>query len=247
MFDLGEKLAPKMHRYCGQASVEYADHVVLEHLDGLLGEVAMMVFGGDKFVCHLGEFNLGLEHEQCLVVKYLMLWDNAALGHLRECATAGKNEFALAVVLEGLAPGGVEVHMVEDHDVAVAKAGDKRDTDRLVRVHCVLQVDDRDEDVMCNNVCSWHRVVDRHCYVEGICVVGGTRGIDGMSGSDALAFSSHVTHLSFLQFRKILGKVFYVDEGSSAVVASSNGFEPCKFGGKTGGGMQVANGGLKAW
>jgi hypothetical protein len=42
MFNLGEKLASKMHRHGGQASAEYADHVVLECLDGLLGKVAMM-------------------------------------------------------------------------------------------------------------------------------------------------------------------------------------------------------------
>jgi hypothetical protein len=97
----------------------------------------------------------------------------------------------------------------------------------LVRVHFVLLINDLDEDVMCKNVCSWHGVVDRHCYVEGICIIGGTRGIDRTSGSYALALSLHVTHLRFLRFRKILGNVFYVDEGPSAVVASSNGFEPC--------------------
>jgi hypothetical protein len=80
---------------------------------------------------------------------------------------------------------------------------------------------------MCNNVCRWCKVVDWHCYGKGVCVVGGSRGINGMSGSDALALSSHVTHLSFLRFRKILGNIFYIDEGPSAVVASSNGFEPC--------------------
>jgi hypothetical protein len=115
---------------------------------------------------------------------------------------------------------------VEDHDVVVAKAGDEREMARLVHVHCVLQIDDPDEDVMCNNVCSWRRVADRHCYVRGICVVGGIGGINGTSGSDALALSLHVTHLSFLRFMKILGNVFYVDEGPSAVVALSNGFEP---------------------
>jgi hypothetical protein len=56
-FNLGEKLAPKMHRHGGRASVECADHVVLERLDGLLGQSAPMVIGGDDFVCHLGEFN----------------------------------------------------------------------------------------------------------------------------------------------------------------------------------------------
>ncbi len=60
MFDLGEKLAPKMHRHGGQASTEHADHVVLECLDGLLGQIAPMVIGGDGFVCHLGEFDFGL-------------------------------------------------------------------------------------------------------------------------------------------------------------------------------------------
>ncbi len=201
--------------------------MVLERLDGLLGKVATMVIGGDKFVCHLGEFDLGLVRERCLVVKYLVPWDDAASGHSRKCATAGKNEFALAVVLECLALGGVGVHVVEDHDVAVAKAGDERETAHLVCVHCVLQIDDPDEDVMCSNVCSWCRVVEGHCYVEGICIVGGFNGIDRTSGSDALALSSHVTHLCFLLFRKILGDIFYVDEGPSAVVASSNGFEPC--------------------
>ncbi len=126
-----------------------------------------------------------------------MLWDDAALGHLCKCMTAGKNEFALAVILEGLAPGGVGVHVVEDHDVAVAEAGDKRETACLVCVHCVFQIDDLDEDIMCNNVCSLCGVADRHCYVGGICILDGTGGIDGASGTDALALSLHVTHLSF--------------------------------------------------
>jgi hypothetical protein len=56
-FVLVEKLAPKIHQHDGRASAEYADHVVLECLDGLLGEVAAMVVEGDSFVCHLGEFN----------------------------------------------------------------------------------------------------------------------------------------------------------------------------------------------
>ncbi len=109
--------------------------MVLERLDGLLGKVATMVIRGDKFVCHLGEFNLGLVHKRCLVVKYLVPWDDAASGHSRECTMAGKNEFALAVILEGLAPGGVGVHVVEDHDVAVAEAGDEKETACLVCVH----------------------------------------------------------------------------------------------------------------
>jgi hypothetical protein len=100
---------------------------------------------------------------------------------------------------------------------------------------------------MCNNVCGWRGVLDWHCYGKGIRVIGGSRGIDGTSGLDALALSLHVTLLSFLQFRKILGNVFYVDEGSSAVVASLNGFKLCSFWGKTNGGMQVAHGRLKAW
>ncbi len=49
-FDLGEKLEPKMHRHGRRASVEYADHVVLERLDGLLSKVAAMVVGGEEFV-----------------------------------------------------------------------------------------------------------------------------------------------------------------------------------------------------
>jgi hypothetical protein len=73
-----------------------------------------------------------------LVVEYLVSWDNAALGHSRKCTAAGENEFALAVILECLAPGGVGVHMVEDHDVAVAEAGDKVEMAHLVRVQCVL-------------------------------------------------------------------------------------------------------------
>jgi hypothetical protein len=196
-FDLGEKLAPKMHRHGGQASAEHADHVVLERLDGLLGQIAPMVIRGDKFVCHLGEFDFGLVCARCLVVKYLVLWDDATLVHSRKCKTAGKNESALTVILEGLIPGGVGVHVVEDHDVAVAKAGYKGEMACLIRVHCVFQIDDPDEDIMCNNVCSWCRVAARHCYVGGIRVVDGAGGIDGVSGMDALALSLHVTHLSF--------------------------------------------------
>ncbi len=118
--------------------------------------------------------------------------------------------------------------MVEDHDVAVAKAGDKREMACLVHVQCVLQINDPDEDVVCNNsVCRWQGIVDRHRCVHGICVVGGNRGIDGTSGLDALALSLHVTHLNLLVFRKIPGDIFYGDERPSAVVALSNGFEPC--------------------
>ncbi len=51
---------------------------------------------------------------------------------------AGKNELALAVFLECLDPGGVGVHIVEDHDVAVAKDGDKGETAPLDCVQCVL-------------------------------------------------------------------------------------------------------------
>jgi hypothetical protein len=99
---------------------------------------------------------------------------------------------------------------------------------RLFRVQCILQINDLDEDVVCNNVCSWRGVVDWHRYVGGICVIDGNRGINGTSGLDTLVLSLHVTHdLSLLQFRKILGNIFYVDERPSAVVASSNGFEPC--------------------
>ncbi len=108
--------------------------------------------------------------------------------------------------------------MVEDHDVAVAEAGDKGETAHVVCVHCVFQINDPHEDVMCNNVCSWCRVADRHCYVGGIYIVDGTGGINRASEMDALALSLHVTHLSFFRFRKILGDIFYVDEGPSAVV-----------------------------
>ncbi len=112
--------------------------MVLECLDGLLGKVRTMVVGGNKFVCHLGEFSFGFVCKQCLVVEYLVLWVDATSSHLRKCATAGKNEFALAVILECLTQGGDGVHMVEDHDVAVAKAGDTRETAQLVCVQCVL-------------------------------------------------------------------------------------------------------------
>ncbi len=99
---------------------------------------------------------------------------------------------------------------------------------------------------MCDNVCSWRGVSDRCHYVGEICVVGGNRGTNGTSGLDILALSSHVTHLSLLLFRKILDDIFYVDERPSAVVALSNGFEPCCSWEKTGGGMQVVDSGIKA-
>ncbi len=104
-------------------------------------------------------------------MEYLVSWDDAALGRLRKCTTTGKNEFTLAVILDGLAPGGVGVHMVEDHDVVVAEAGDKGEMAHLVRVHCVFQIDDPDEEVMCNNVCSWCGVADLDCYVRGFALL----------------------------------------------------------------------------
>jgi hypothetical protein len=82
--------------------------VVLEHLDGLLSKVATMVIRGDKLVCHLGEFNLGLVCKRCLVVEYLVPWDDAASGHSHKCARAGENEFALAVILEGCSRPSVQ-------------------------------------------------------------------------------------------------------------------------------------------
>ncbi len=85
---------------------------------------------------------------------------------------------------------------------------------------------------MHNNVCCWGGVGDRRHCVGEIHFIGGNRGIDGTSRLNALELSLHVTHLSLLQFSKILGDIFYVDERPSAVVALSNGFEPCCFGGK---------------
>ncbi len=67
--------------------------MVLERLDGLLGKVAAMVVRGDEFICHLGDFNFSFVCKQCLIVEYLVSWDNAVLGHLRECTTSGKNAF----------------------------------------------------------------------------------------------------------------------------------------------------------
>ncbi len=87
----GGEAGTKMHRHGGRASAEYADHVVLERLDGLLDKVAAMVVGGEKFVYHLGEFDFGFVCKQCLVFEYLVPWDDAASGHSRKCATSGKN------------------------------------------------------------------------------------------------------------------------------------------------------------
>ncbi len=101
-FDLGEKLAPKMHWHGGGASAEYADHVVLEHLDGLLGEVAAMIIRGDKFVCHLGEFSFGFVCKQCLVVEYLVSWDDAALGHLHNARRQARMSLPLLLFLSAL-------------------------------------------------------------------------------------------------------------------------------------------------
>jgi hypothetical protein len=101
--------------------------------------------------------------------------------------------------------------MVQDYDVVVAKAEDEGEMARLVCVQCVFQIDDSDEDIVCNNVCIWRGVSDRRGYVGGICIIGGNRGISRMSGLVALALYLHVTHLSPLRFRKILGNIFYVD------------------------------------
>jgi hypothetical protein len=70
-------------------------------------------------------------------------------------------------------------------------------------------------------------VVDPRRYVGGICVIGGNWGVNGTSRSDVLALPMHVTHLSLLQFRKIPGVIFHIDEGPSAVVSLLKGFEPC--------------------
>jgi hypothetical protein len=102
---------------------------------------------------------------------------------------------------------------VEDHDVAVAKARDAGESNHLVCVHCVFQIDDSDEEVMCNNVCSLCGVTDWYCYVGRVCIIDGTRGIDGASGTDALALSLLVTHLSFFLFRKILVNIFMLMRG----------------------------------
>ncbi len=60
-FDLGEKLAPKMHRHGGQAFAEHADHVVLERLDGLLGQIAPMSLGGTSLNVILMQTMLGCQ------------------------------------------------------------------------------------------------------------------------------------------------------------------------------------------
>ncbi len=84
-FNLGEKLAPKMHWHGGQASTEYTDQVVLEHLDGLLGKVAAVVVGGDEFVCHLGEFNFGLYTHNAWLSS---IWCHETMPHQAICVSA---------------------------------------------------------------------------------------------------------------------------------------------------------------
>ena len=49
-----------------------------------------------------------------------MSQDDSVTCHLWKRSMVREDEFALAVVFEGLTPGGICVNMVEDHDVAVA-------------------------------------------------------------------------------------------------------------------------------
>jgi hypothetical protein len=103
-----------------------------------LARLWQWLLGGMSSYVILVSSIFGFVCKRCLVVEYLVSWDNTASSHLCKCATAGKNEFALAVVLECLVLGGVGVQVVEDHDVVVSEAGDKGETAFLVRVQCVF-------------------------------------------------------------------------------------------------------------
>jgi hypothetical protein len=84
MFNLGEKLAPKMHRHGGQASPEYADHVVLECLDGLLGKVAAMVVGGlSLYVILVSSIPVLYANDAWL----LSIWCHGTMPHRAICAS----------------------------------------------------------------------------------------------------------------------------------------------------------------
>ena len=61
-----------------------------------------------------------------------------------------------------------------------------------------------------------------------------------------LALAAHVSEYSFLRFREVLVNVFYVDERPGEEISGLNGFEPCRFGGKPDGGVEVADGGFDA-
>ena len=61
-----------------------------------------------------------------LIVQYLMFGDNTCFLHAFQGSCLRKNKFAAGVVFEGLHPCRVAVHVVENHDIPVAKAQDSK-------------------------------------------------------------------------------------------------------------------------
>ena len=144
LFNLGQELAPEKHGHGGGTATKDAYHMIFDGLDGLLGHVLVVIVGGNELIRHCSEFNLSLS----LIVKNLMPWCNAALGHSCEGTPTGKDKFAFAVVSETFNPRGIRVNMVENHDIPVAKAGDDWETSHLVRIEGVMQIHNPDKDIM---------------------------------------------------------------------------------------------------
>ncbi len=90
---------------------------------------------------------------------------------------------------------------MNDHDVLVAKAGDLRETPRLIGVQCILEVVDADKYIPFAFMWGYGRSVREH--VEWFL----------FGGAYALSLTAHVSLLRFFRLGEIKRDICDVDQG----------------------------------
>ncbi len=216
-FYLWEKLAPEVQRESRGTATENANKVVLECLDGFFSHVASMVVQGNKFICHV-ELPMAFLYAADAWVSRTWCFGMMPTFciHSRGLFT-GQDKFATGVVLEDLHPQRVAVHIVNDHDVFFAKAGDLWELPCLIGVHCLLKLVDANKYILFAFMWGWGGSVRKYvkCFLFG--------------GAYTLSLPAHVSLLCSFKLGEIACSILDIYQGPRVVVAPLDHFEPCLF------------------
>ena len=106
-FGLRDGLAPKVAWECCGGAAQDDDEVIFPSLDGLFCDVAAVIIGGNKLICHVSERNLLLVCCGDLVVEDLVFWNNTLGFHAGKDGATGSDEVAGGAAAYGFNPNGV--------------------------------------------------------------------------------------------------------------------------------------------
>ncbi len=88
-----------------------------EGLNSLLGDVAMMVMGGDKLVCHMVLLDRSLEFCGTLIIKHMMLGIYSLRVEVVDEALICPYHFASRPIFHCSNEDSTAIDVDEDHDV----------------------------------------------------------------------------------------------------------------------------------